>query len=72
MRPDGSFGPPKANKRESYRDGARDEALIIVAGDMFAAGLDTKEIAIRLVRPESTVLSALHVARERQLSDELR
>jgi hypothetical protein len=35
---------------------------------MFCAGFDTKDISIRLVTPESAVLAALHIARERQRS----
>jgi hypothetical protein len=68
MRPDGSFGPPRQQRRVTARDGRDDEALIIIAGDMFAAGFDTKDISIRLVTPECAVLAALHVARERQRS----
>lgn len=40
--------------------------LVIIVGDMFAAGFDTKEISQRLVTPEHAVLAALHVERERR------
>jgi len=66
MRPDGFFAPPKRNARISAAQARVDEALIIIAGDMFAAGFDTKDISIRLVMPESAVCAALDVARERQ------
>ncbi|KIZ39059.1 hypothetical protein [Rhodopseudomonas sp. BAL398] len=66
MRPDASFGPPKVNSRPTWRDGAADEALIIIAGDMFAAGFDTRAIAARLITSEAAVEAALHRARERQ------
>lgn len=42
------------------------EALVIIAGDMFASGYDTKDISLQTVTPESKVLSALHIARQRQ------
>jgi len=60
------FGPPKRQTRVSAEDARHDEALIVIAGDMFAAGFDTKDISIKLVTPESAVLAALHLARERQ------
>lgn len=67
MRPDSSiFTPEKVNRRPGWMDGARDEALIIVAGDMFTAGFDTRDIAFRLVTSEAAVSGALMVARERQ------
>lgn len=66
MRPDGAFGPPKKNARVTAADARDDEALILIAGDMFASGFDTKDISIRLLTPECAVLTALHVARERQ------
>lgn len=66
MRPDSSIGPPKRNSRVTAEDARHDEALIIISGDMFAAGFDTKDISIRLVTPESAVLAALHVCRERR------
>ncbi|MFA6267657.1 MAG: hypothetical protein WC670_18315 [Pseudolabrys sp.] len=62
----GAFGPPKRQTRVTASEARHDEALIIITGDMFAAGFDTKEISIRLVTPECAVLVALHVARERQ------
>lgn len=66
MRPDGSFGPPRRQTRVTPSEATHNEALIIIAGDMFAAGFDTKEISIRLLTPECAVLAALHIARERQ------
>lgn len=67
MRPDLSFlGPPKRNVRVTASEARFDEALILIAGDMFAAGYDTRDIAIRLVTPEAAVYAALRVARERQ------
>lgn len=62
----GAFGPPKRQTRVSASKATHDEALIMVAGDMFAAGFDTKDISLRLVTPECAVLAALHIARERQ------
>lgn len=66
MRPDGTMGPPKRITRVTARDGRDDEALIIIAGDMFAAGFDTRDISLRLVVPEAACVAALAVARERQ------
>jgi len=66
MRFDGAFGPPKRKTRTTPEEARHDEALIIICGDMFAAGFDTKDISIRLIRPECAVLAALHTARERQ------
>lgn len=66
MRPDSTFGPPKRAARMSISEARCDEALIIIAGDMFAAGFDTKEISIRLVVPESAAWAALQVSRERR------
>lgn len=60
------FGPRKEQRRLTADDARVDEALIIIAGDMFAAGYDTKDIASRLVIPECAALAAVHVARERQ------
>lgn len=60
------FGPPKQQRRLSAVDARADEALIIIAGDMFAAGYDTKDISLRLVVPEAAALAAVHVARERR------
>ncbi|WP_283804919.1 hypothetical protein [Rhodopseudomonas palustris] len=40
--------------------------MIIIAGDMFAAGFDTRAIAARLITSEAAVEAALHRARERQ------
>ena len=57
---------PKKQARVTASEARHDEALIIIAGDMFAAGFDTKDISIRLLTPESAVLAALHVARERR------
>ncbi|WP_315774887.1 MULTISPECIES: hypothetical protein [unclassified Bradyrhizobium] len=67
MRPDGSIGPRKRNDRMTALQAVADEALISAAGDMFAAGLDTREMAARLIVPEAAVTTALRVARERQL-----
>ena len=64
------FGPPKRNTRVTSADARSDEALIIIAGDMFAAGFDTKDISIRLVTPEHAVLAVLHIERERRLNME--
>lgn len=47
-------------------DAHTNEALIAICGDMFAAGMDTRDMSIRLVIPEAACLAALHVARERQ------
>jgi hypothetical protein len=62
----GAFMPPKRQTRVTARDGRDDEALIIISGDMFAAGFDTKDISLRLVTPECAVVAALRVARERR------
>jgi hypothetical protein len=67
MRPDGSIAPPKRNVRVTASEARADEALIIIVGDMFAAGFNTKDISIRLVTPEAAVSAALNVARDRQL-----
>jgi hypothetical protein len=66
MRAGASFGPPKRNRRVTASEARHDEALIIIVGDMFAAGFDTKDISIRLVTPESAVCAALQVCRERR------
>jgi hypothetical protein len=66
VRPDGSFGPPRRQRPVTANDARSDEALIIIAGDMFAAGFDTRDIALRLVVPEAACAAALRVARERQ------
>ena len=66
MRGDRDLAPPKRNLRVTARDGRDDAALIIIAGDMFAAGFDTRDIALRLVVPEAACIAALAVARERQ------
>jgi len=71
MRADGLFTPPKRNTRVSASEARTDEALIIIAGDMFAAGFDTKDISIRLVLPEAAVCAALEIARERQRLEHL-
>jgi hypothetical protein len=69
MRPNGLFGPPKRNTRVSAADARLDEALILISGDMFAAGFDTKDISIRLVVPESAVAAALQVCRDRRRAE---
>ena len=66
MRWNQDLAPPKRNLRVTARDGRDDEALIIIAGDMFAAGFDTRDISLRLVVPEAACVAALRVARERQ------
>lgn len=66
MRPDSCFGPPKRNIRITAAEARTDEALIMIAGDMFAAGFDTKDISVRLVVPEAAALAALHVCFERR------
>lgn len=66
MRPEPFMGPPRINRRVTVADARADEALIAFCGDMFAAGLDTKDMSVRLVVPEAACLAALHVARERQ------
>lgn len=66
MRPDGSIGPLKRATRMTPEEARHDEALIIITGDMFAAGFDTKDISIKLVTPECAVLAALHVCQERR------
>jgi hypothetical protein len=63
---DRSLAPPRRNARITAREGRSDEALRIIAGDMFAAGFDTKDISIRLLVPEHAVLAALHIERERR------
>jgi hypothetical protein len=60
------MGPPKRDVRVSARDGRDDEALIIITGDMFAAGFDTRDISLRLLVPKAACVAALAVARERQ------
>lgn len=60
------FGPPKKNRRSSPADVRGDEALITICGDLFAAGFDTRDMAMRLCEPEAVCLAALSVARERQ------
>lgn len=62
----GHFFAPPRGPSITPSEARHDEALIIIAGDMFAAGFDTKDISIRLLTPECAVLAALHVARERQ------
>jgi hypothetical protein len=70
VRPDRTIvRPPKRNTRITASEAKTDEALIIIAGDMFAAGYDTREISIRLVTPEAAVAAALAVARDRQLEE---
>ena len=71
MRSEGFFTPPKRNTRISAADARSDEALIMIAGDMFAAGFDTKDISIRLVMPEAAICAALEVARNRRRLDHL-
>jgi hypothetical protein len=66
MRPDGAFSPPKRNARVTPDEARGDEALIIICGDMFAAGFDTRDMSIRLVTPESACAAALGIARERR------
>ena len=66
MRWDGAMGPPKRSTRVSSAEARADEALIIIAGDMFAAGFDTRDMSLRLVVPEAACVAALAVARERQ------
>jgi hypothetical protein len=66
MRPDRSIGPRKRNTRVSAAEARSDEALIIITGDMFAAGFDTRDIAIRLVVPEAAVTTALRICRDRR------
>lgn len=68
----GAFAPPKTATRITASEARHDEALIIIAGDMFAAGFDTKDISIRVLTPEHAVLAALHVARERQRAGALK
>jgi hypothetical protein len=58
--------PPKPNARVTAAEARCDEALIICAGDMFAAGFDTKDISIRLIVPEAAVVAALEVCRARR------
>ncbi|KPG01810.1 hypothetical protein IP86_03100 [Rhodopseudomonas sp. AAP120] len=43
-----------------------DEFLISAAGDLFAAGFDTAQIASRFVAPEAAIAAALAVARQRR------
>ena len=60
------FSPPRRQSRVTASEGRHDEALILICGDMFAAGFDTKDMSIKLVTPECACLSALQIARERQ------
>lgn len=69
---DAFFSPPKRNMRVTASDARADEALIIIAGDMFAAGFDTKDISIRLLTPEAAVVAALSVCRERRRLEAIR
>jgi hypothetical protein len=62
----GAFFAAPRGARITPSEARHDEALIIIAGDMFAAGFDTKDISLRLLTPECAALAALHVARERQ------
>jgi len=63
------FGPPKRKTRTTLEEARHDEALIIICGDMFAAGFDTRDISIRLITPECAVAAALCIARERRRLD---
>jgi hypothetical protein len=60
------FAPPKKNRRTSQAEARADEALIVICGDLFAAGFNTSDMAKRLGEPEAACLAALSVARERQ------
>lgn len=69
MKPYSACTLPKRSRRLTSQEARYGEALIIIAGDMFAAGFDTKDISLRLVTPEHEVLAALQIARERQRMD---
>lgn len=69
MKPDSACALSKRSRRLTSQEARYVEALIIIAGDMFAAGFNTKDISLRVMTPEWAVMAALQIARERQRSD---